>query len=208
MGKGKTEPERTSGLGRQLTAALSGTRKNWDGSCNCHPTCETLPFFPSRFSPFPFFRLTLIRLTQSRRDRSRPQRALFGQHRQGTTVAKRLPSSLAANNPTAELATFPARSRDCQNEGISAARRRCATSGRIPRFCAGPFDRAATTYGILALDGTRRHEAGCFLAVTGEEEAEFANSALRGGERKLPRIGRPSPGTSTAVGAGSIHPRA
>jgi hypothetical protein len=54
-----------------------------------------LKCFP--FSPFPLFpSYTDVYFV----DRSGPQRALFGQHRQGTTFATGLPSSLAANNLT------------------------------------------------------------------------------------------------------------
>ncbi len=137
------------------------------------------------------------------------------------------PSSLAANNLTGGIGYFPARSRDRQKRkdfrrptkvchkrsipaGLFAAQVNSVARQEPKNSCLPAFRWSAWRHshseplGLIAEFSrstvTRRHEAGCFVAVTGEEEAGLANSALRGAERELPRIGRPSPGTKTARG--------
>jgi hypothetical protein len=148
--------------------------ESWRLTACCLPAC------------FPFFRLTL---TPSFVDRAGPSRSVVWATPARTTFAKGLPSSPAANNLTGGIGHFPARSRDRrEQEGFPPS------DEGVPQAVdsRGPWE---TDRRILAFEVTRRHEAGCFAAVTGEEEAGLVNSALRGAERELPNSGRPSPGT-------------
>ena len=175
MGKGKTEKRRESG------------RKKADGL----PLLLFLECFP--VSPFPLFpSYTDLRFVNRLLIRSGPRGVLFGQDRQGTTFAKGLPSSLAANNLTGGIGHVPCTFQGPPKETDFRRPTKVCHKRSIPAGLGGLIA------GFLHSTVTRRHEAGCFAAVTGEEEAGLANSALRGAERDLPMSGRPSPGAKTA----------